>query len=307
MMKKALILAFLTIGLAAFAVSCADPSDPHGGFVDSPANNSDSETKAVTTAEPETTSAEPETTSSEPETTSAEPETTSAEPETTSAEPETTSAEQPSTPSIPDDGRSFHFPLLGNNDTTSYVSLPDLEGDGGNYVEFFIVPTDTEDPVLTSAYQLRFPQEGETNILVLAATSDDGNPHILFLKESTYLQEVNGEETRFVAMQGGHFMFRTYPYGQLNDYYYFLDGGGSASLQYTEAVKKSVLLANRNSNNHALKSVEKLLDKYRNNDSFTYKFTILYSYVNGVETFNKPVDSIPEFTFDLFKQYGFYD
>ena len=180
-----------------------------------------------------------------------------------------------------------------------------MTGDGKNYVEFFIVPTDTEDPVPTSAYQFRFPKEGETNILVLAATTDDGKPSVLLLKESTYMQEVNGEETRFVGMIGDHLTFNAKQDQYGHNYYYFGPGGGSAGLQYTEARKEMLMIHPDRNCIIALKHAEKLLDKYSNNDSFTYKFTILYSYINGVETINTPVDSIPEFTFDLFKENAF--
>lgn len=293
-MKKTLQLAILTVLLTATAVSCANPATPVGDTVGSPSHRSDSDTMADTTGKTDVESDTTATPDTEVHTTE-EPETNT----DTSTEPETT-------PSIPDDSRSFHFPLLGNDDTTSYISLPDMEGDGKNYVEFFIVPTDTEDPVPTSAYQFRFPKEGETNILVLAATTDDGKPSVLLLKESTYMQEVNGEETRFVGMMGDHLWFNAKQYQYAGHvYYYFGDGGGSAGLQYTEAQKEMLMKHPDRYCLVALSRVEKLLAKYTDNDSFTYKFTILYSYVNGVETINTPVDSIPEFTFDLFKENAF--
>ena len=295
-MKKTYMLAILTALLTASAVACANPSDPVGEAGGSPGHNSGSETEVETTASPET---EVETTAS-PETEAD----TAAEPET---EMPTDTTVESESPSMSEDNLYFQFPLLKANDTTSFVSLPDMAGDGPKAIEFFIVPTDTETPALTSAFKFVLPRDGETNVLVLVASGPDGTPHILLMTESTYIQVLEGQETRYVSMMGTSiWLWSDKASIGLNDYSR-MHGGGSAAIRYTEEVKKTVLLANRNNNNHALKSVEKLLDKYSNNDSFTYKFTILYSYINGVETINTPVDSIPEFTYELFKQYGFSD
>ena len=89
--------------------------------------------------------------------------------------------------------------------------------------------------------------------------------------------------------------------GQID--YAFLHGGGSAEFRYTEATRAHALNYRERPKDIALKHVERLISEYSERDDST--FTILYSYVNGVETINTPVESVPEFNFELFKQYGY--
>jgi hypothetical protein len=56
-------------------------------------------------------------------------------------------------------------------------------------------------------------------------------------------------------------------------------------------------------NQVALERSKKLIHQY--DDPEKYEYTILYSYIDGVETVNTPVESIPEFPFTLFNEYGF--
>ena len=37
-----------------------------------------------------------------------------------------------------------------------------------------------------------------------------------------------------------------------------------------------------------------------------YEFTVVYSYIDGVETVNTPVEEMPTFDFPVFNEYGFH-
>ena len=122
--------------------------------------------------------------------------------------------------------------------------------------------------------------------------------------ESTHTQNAEGTETRFVRMECASLGFipdktMTVPATR----YYHMSGGGSAQLNYTEQNRDRVLMQHRNPNRAALDRAENLFEQY--NKPETYEYTILYSYIDGVETVNTPVESIPAFPFAIFNEYGF--
>ena len=308
-MKKTFLITLLAIGILASAASCANPVNPSGTASGAPVGSPDGSTSRDSGCETEietTTACETEWETDPSELTSAPEDTTSA-PESETEAAEDTAAESDTDAAEPPSGleseRYFQFPLLNAHDETSYVSLPDMAADGPKAIELFVVPDDTESPTLTSAGVFRLPISGETNVMVIAATSSTGDQSLLYLQDSSYVSMVDGEETRYVHMVGANlyvFDIIGTP-GQID--YAFLHGGGSADFRYTEDTKSIALRYNERPNDVALKHVERLISEYSEREDCT--FTILYSYVNGVETINTPVESVPEFHFELFKQYGY--
>ena len=308
MMKKTVLIALLTVGILASAASCANPVDPNGSADGAPVGSPDvsqshddgGETEVETTAAAET---EWETDLSELTSAPSEEDTDAAENITdATAESDADTAEPPS---ASESERYFQFPLLNAHDTTSYVSLPDMTADGPKVIEFFVIPDDTDPPALTSAGVFPMPANGETNVMVLVRTEPSGYQSLLFLKESTFILNVDGEEVRYVNMIGAKLMVSDHIFTGHIDYAY-LHGGDAADFGYTEATKSYTLSYLKRTNDIALRHVSHLLSDYADFAvEENCRLTVLYSYVNGVETINTPVDSIPEFNFDLFKQYGY--
>ncbi|MBQ9151282.1 MAG: hypothetical protein IJX72_03455, partial [Clostridia bacterium] len=133
---------------------------------------------------------------------------------------------------------------------------------------------------------------------------DDDTYGFIFMLESAYIDCPNGVETQFVRMECSSLGFvtdktMTVPASR----YYHMSGGGSAQFNYTAQNRSMTLAQHRNPNRTALDRTENLLAQY--NQPETYDFTVLYSYIDGVEIINTPVESIPEFPFSLFNEYGF--
>jgi hypothetical protein len=203
----------------------------------------------------------------------------------------------------PQEPRRIQFPLTKADDTDSYVTLPDMTSDEPRVMEFFVLPTDTENPALTRAFRVVLPAEGQANIQVVSFY--DGKTYgLLYMLENVYTGSFNGIETQFVLMECtslGFFTDKTMTASATR--YYHTSGGGSAQLQYTAQQRQSMLARYRHSNQVALTHSENLIDQHSNPEK--YEYTILYSYIDGVETVNTPVESIPAFPFTLFNEYGF--
>lgn len=292
-MKKLILIILFTLAVTCTAVAC--DTQP-------PSETSTDKLPATETAEPVTQAHEAET-DSETEVEAATETSAITEKETETESVSETLPETEAETSPAPDPHYIQFPLTGADDTTSYVSLPDMTAEGPKAVEFFVLPTDTESPELTSALRLILPADSQSNIQVIAF--HDGQTYgFVFMLESTHTQSVEGTETRFVRMECASLGFitdktMTVPATR----YYHMSGGGSAQLNYTEQNRDRVLAQHRNPNRAALDRSENLIDKY--SDTEKYEYTILYSYIDGVETVNTPVESIPAFPFSIFNEYGF--
>ena len=203
----------------------------------------------------------------------------------------------------PHEPRRIQFPLTKADDTDSYVTLPDMTSDEPRVMEFFVLPTDTENPALTRAFRVVLPAEGQANIQVVSFY--DGKTYgLLYMLENVYTGSFDGIETQFVLMECtslGFFTDKTMTASATR--YYHTSGGGSAQLQYTAQQRQAMLARYRHSNQAALTHSENLI--YQHSNPEKYEYTILYSYIDGVETVNTPVESIPAFPFTLFNEYGF--
>ena len=292
-MKKLILILLFTLVITCTAAACDTQA---------PAETSTDRLPVTETAAPVTQApgaeTHPEATEEATTETSA---MTEAAPETETVPETLPETEAETTPAM--DPHYIQFPLTGIDDTTSYVSLPDMTAEGPRAVEFFVLPTDTDRPELTSALRLAFPSDGQTNIQVISF--HDGQTYgFIFMLESTHTQNAEGTETRFVRMECASLGFipdktMTVPATR----YYHMSGGGSAQLNYTEQNRDRVLMQHRNPNRAALDRAENLFEQY--NKPETYEYTILYSYIDGVETVNTPVESIPAFPFAIFNEYGF--
>ena len=203
-----------------------------------------------------------------------------------------------------DDPRRIQFPLTSADDTTSYVSLPDVNAGGPQLLEFFIEPALSIGSELVSAFKLPIRANGENNLQVIACTDrEDGSYRLIFMLESVYSVEIEGRELHGIDMQCSSLSFVPDKIASGIPNYYLLDGGDSVHIEYHEDQRESMLNQHRNANRAALERSENLIDKY--SDTEKYEYTVLYSYIDGVETINTPVESIPEFPFAIFNEYGF--
>ncbi len=215
-----------------------------------------------------------------------------------------TAAETAAETAPTDDPRRIQFPLTSADDTTSYVSLPDVNAGGPQLLEFFIEPALSIGSEPVSAFKLPIRENGQNNLQVIACTDkEDGSYCLIFMREGAYVQEVEGMDMQYVEMQCSSLGFIPDRLAIGAPNYYHLDGGDSVHFGYYETQRESMLARYRTTNQVALKRSEDLIDKY--SDAERFEYTILYSYVDGVETVNTPVESIPEFPFAIFNEYGF--
>lgn len=202
----------------------------------------------------------------------------------------------------PHEPRRIQFPLTKADDTAGFILLPDLTDKKGGWLEFYILPTDKNPPEPTCALIFHLPTYGEVNLQVIRYQNEKDYGFI-YMQEHTYVRSENGVETRYVLMECARLGFISdkshLPYSA----YYWTDGGDGVSFEYTEKDRQSRLARYKATNQVALGRTQKLIQQY--NDPETYEFTILYSYIDGVETINTPVESIPAFPFTLFNEYGF--
>lgn len=269
-MKKRIIALLLLLSALCAVTSCADNSsaEPPAGY-----NPSESDSAATTPAESNPAVSDPDDTADETD--------------------------------VPDENpRYIQFPLVSSDDTTSYVSLPDPAVDGPQLLEFFIVPAYNVDGELVSAFKLPIRENGQNNLQVITYKEKGKDTYgLIFMLESVCISEMDGTETRYVDMQCSSLGFvpDKMAYGIPN--YYLLQGGDMVRFEYTDKNRQSMLARYKATNQVALERSKKLIQQY--DDPEKYEYTILYSYIDGVETINTPVEEIPDFDFSLFNEYGF--
>ena len=226
-------------------------------------------------------------------------------------ENESESESETETPTEPEVSRYLQVPLTDPNDTASYVSLPDLSAEGYPKLAFF-TPVGEEN-TLREVFTLPISTKGEQNILVLLCEGiidpsyQTGSSYfMLYFVESTFVEEVDGTEQRTVQMRCGRVDFydtpMPVPSGDSVSYtHYHVDKTASASVTYSEANRDRVLASNRHNNLSVLDQADELLFEYGKE---TYELTVLYSSMNGVETVHTPVESLPDFPYELFRTHA---
>ncbi len=210
-----------------------------------------------------------------------------------------------------EDPRYFQFPLADPDDTVSYVSLPDPSAEGYQKLIFSIPTTDGD--TLKEVFTLPIPAEGERNILVLfcegiidPSYQTGSSYYLIYFIESTFIEQIAGTEKRTVQMTCGRVDFYDTPIpvpsgNSVSHTYYHADKTGSATVTYSDADRESVLARNRHNNLNALDHAEELLYTYGQGNN---KLTVLYSYIDGVEILNTPVESLPDFPYNLFRTHA---
>ena len=170
-----------------------------------------------------------------------------------------------------------------------------------------------EENTLREVFTLPISTKGEQNILVLLCEGiidpsyQTGSSYfMLYFVESTFVEEVDGTEQRTVQMRCGRVDFydtpMPVPSGDSVSYtHYHVDKTASASVTYSEANRDRVLASNRHNNLSVLDQADELLFEYGKE---TYELTVLYSSMNGVETVHTPVESLPDFPYELFRTHA---
>ena len=224
--------------------------------------------------------------------------------DSTQKEPDTEPPASEDTTTTTDEPRRLQFPLTGTDDTDSYLLLPDLNAPEGDLLEFCVYPTDTDSTDPVAAFRLLLRTDGETNVQVIHYRNED-TYGFFYMHESSYVTDLDGIETRYVEMQASTLTFVTdRSYLNSTVYYYHADGGDSVRFGYSDAQRQSILARYKNTNQVALGRVEDMLYKISKRGDF--EFTVVYSYIDGVETVNTPIEEMPTFDFPVFNEYGFY-
>ena len=223
---------------------------------------------------------------------------------TESAVPADTAEETAAETAPSDTSRRIQFPLVSADDTTSYVALPDMKSEGPQLLEFFIQTELSVGSETVSAFKLPIRDHGLNNLQVIACTDkEDGSYRLIFMLESAYVQEVEGMDMQYVEMQCSSLTFIPNKVSVGAPTHYYLDGGDSVHFGYYEMQRQSTLARYQRTNRAALERSENLVYLY--SDPEKYEYTVLYSCIDGVETVNTPAESMPEFPFALFNEYGF--
>ncbi len=204
----------------------------------------------------------------------------------------------------PADPRYFQFPLTGATDTTSYVSLPDMTAEGEKAVEFFVLPTDTDAPELTSALKYTVTNDFPMNILLVSTKEkENGSYGILCLMEKAQPDTSDmlaGDG--FVGLECCRFSFD----GTAENNYYIRHHSpndpdyGNYRFTYYEGQKVSP--GQHKQNLLYLKRAEEFIEMY--SDPERYEYTVLYSYIDGTEVINTPSETFPEFPFTIFNTFN---
>ena len=224
--------------------------------------------------------------------------------DSTQKEPDTEPPASEDTTGTPDESRRLQFPLTGSDDTSSFLRLPDLQAPEGDLLEFCVYPTDTDSTDPVAAFRLLLRTDGETNVQVIHYRNED-TYGFFYMHESSYVTDLDGIETRYVEMQASTLTFVTdRSYLNSTVYYYHADGGDSVRFGYSDAQRQSILARYKNTNEVALGRVEDML--YKISKRGDYEFTVVYSYIDGVETVNTPIEEMPTFDFPVFNEYGFH-
>lgn len=207
-------------------------------------------------------------------------------------------------PSIdPGNGMLEQYPLLSPDDTASYVVLPELMSGTETAVAFYILPTDLPDPAHINVLQYTIPENSTVNLQIVAVEKSPEEYCFLFMME--YLEEcwVDGEEAYRVVMTCGEFQF--FESTQLSgaaDAYYTVREQQFVELFYTLPTMQSVIDENRDRSLEALNKAQTWLADYTEDAGYTY--TVLYGWNKDGEVIKTPVNWIPSFLFDLYRDYG---
>ena len=207
-------------------------------------------------------------------------------------------------PSIdPGNGMLEQYPLLSPDDTESYVVLPELMSGRETAVAFYILPTDLPDPTHINILQYTIPENSAVNLQIVAVEKSPEEYCFLFMME--YLEErwVDGEEAYRVVMTCGEFQF--FESTQLSgaaDAYYTVREHQFVELFYTLPTMQSVIDENRDRSLEALNKAQTWLADYTEDAGYTY--TVLYGWNKDGEIIKTPVNWIPTFLFDLYRDYG---
>ena len=190
----------------------------------------------------------------------------------------------------------FQFPLTSADDTTSYVSITDPYGDGRKTIEFFVLPQDKKDPELISVLKFIAPQYGEANIQIVSfKTETDYGFIYVYEKVITNDPYLNPGEIH-VTMEGYRLRFNQ------SGKYSFSPEYDSRTCYIRCKENKKVPLTQYTYNVSLLNRAEDLLANYANMEGC--ELTVLYRYVDGEETINQPVESMPDFPFTIFNSYN---
>ena len=190
----------------------------------------------------------------------------------------------------------FQFPLTGADDTTSYVSITDLGNNGCKTVEFLVKGSSGLSSILT----LATPKNSEANIQIVAFKTDTQYGFVYMYERVVTGDLLTGEgEEITVMMEGYHLRFDKA--GNV----FFNPDATTRTCHFTGNPEKTVTLAQYRYNEAMLGRVQDIRDAYNNLGSCEY--TVLYRYVDGEETVNTPVESIPEFPFTIFNGYSQLD
>lgn len=190
----------------------------------------------------------------------------------------------------------FQFPLTSADDTTSYVSITDSGNNGCKTVEFLVKGSSGLSSVLT----LATPKNSEANIQIVAFKTDTQYGFVYMYERAVTGDLLTGEgEEITVMMEGYHLRFDKA--GNV----FFNPDRNTRTCHFTGNPEKTVTLAQYRYNDAMLGRVRDIRDTYNNLGSCEY--TVLYRYVDGEETVNTPVESIPEFPFTIFNGYSQLD
>ena len=190
----------------------------------------------------------------------------------------------------------FQFPLTGADDTTSYVSITDSGNSGCKTVSFLVNGPSGLSSVLT----LATPKNSEANIQIVAFKTDTQYGFVYMYERAVTGDLLTGEgEEITVMMEGYHLRFDKA--GNV----FFNPDLNTRTCHFTGNPEKTVTLAQYRYNEAMLDRVRDIRDAY--NDLGSCEYTVLYRYVDGEETVNTPVGSIPDFPFTIFNSYNQLD
>ena len=150
---------------------------------------------------------------------------------------------------------------------------------------------------LSSVLTLATPKNSEANIQIVAFKTDTRYGFVYMYERAVTGDLLTGEgEEITVMMEGYHLRFDKA--GNV----FFNPDRNTRTCHFTGNPEKTVTLAQYRYNEAMLGRVRDIRDAY--NDLGSCEYTVLYRYVDGEETVNTPVESIPEFPFTIFNGYN---
>ncbi len=207
-------------------------------------------------------------------------------------------------PSIdPGNGMLEQFPLISPDNTTGYVVLPNLRSGEASSVGFYIQPTDTENPSHTCVLKYEIPQHSAANMQIIAVEKSADEYCFLFMVEYLEEYEVDGEHTFHAVMTCAEIQFfgNALP-SETPDTYYVMREHQFADVTYTLSTLQSVIDENRDRSLEALEKAETWLADYT--EEAGYQYTVLYRCTMHDESIKTPVNRVPSFLFELYREYG---